>query len=616
MLYKPSKPSPYNSVVDSKDITFSASCVSTSDITGLRLAIKDDICDYYLPLRSSVVRDCLTPSSIQMELNTTNFNSGDGYCIQGSRFDRTDNVDINNIIKPLGEYRWQVRLYQAKTSPTVNIAYGFVNKVIRYNNPASSPRRILKVRPHTNMFMKHGTSNSAYNLTINKKFTEYYDDNVAYYIQFNGAKYEGKDYYYAKTRAYYSSDSWQDLTVEKQYDEPLFAYIEIDMGSDDEEIEVNDEYTIITNYIDSNEYYFSCRQLSEVVFKDKDGDTITGFADVDDMDKTKNLITSKYADFTLTGSFPPNSSAAINYYRVTLYRMTENEESILVGDSGYVYGSTIDYTRKDMIDGNLYKLIVTITDTYGNTVSKGAYVSHNGNGTAMPAIVTAQRYPKHNSVIVDFSKLISISGKCAPQKDGYNITEDGKCEVQGVNTVTYSTIDGTDKELESDNPLLYLTAKCTDGDTQQIFHLDPDVETYQRDLLWDRYVFIFSQYSPLHSGASQRNCIYSPYSDTIPELNTNVFTMGNYGEWDMSLLPSSVMDKIKNKIHEGLKIKGDVYNVPYLAFDDLTVNDTAYTHTESAAHDFWWEICVSRDEVYIKCVNPPEGHKWEFREEW
>ena len=113
MLYKPSNPTPYNAVVDSEsEVTFSASCVSTSDVTDLRLAIKSDVCEYYLPLKNTALSNCIKPSNIEMPLNTTNFNGDEGYYIQSNNYDRQTGLAIPDILQPLIQYIKSASSYQ------------------------------------------------------------------------------------------------------------------------------------------------------------------------------------------------------------------------------------------------------------------------------------------------------------------------------------------------------------------------------------------------------------------------------------------------------------------------------------------------------------------------
>lgn len=160
MLYKPSNPSPYNSVVDynADNLAFTASCISTSDIGDMRLAIKDDSCEYYLTLKNStlptaqkIIEKCISSSGIHLPATDSTLDKTldftNAFKIATSNYTRTSLSSdatikgISNIIKPLNQYRWQVRLYEKNKSDgtppcNINIGYGFVNQA--WNNIASS----------------------------------------------------------------------------------------------------------------------------------------------------------------------------------------------------------------------------------------------------------------------------------------------------------------------------------------------------------------------------------------------------------------------------------------------------------------------------------------------
>lgn len=103
MLYKPTNPYPYNSVVEkpteTTPLTFTASCVSTSDISSMRLNIKDNTTEYYLPIADGSLSQCKTTSGITIPYQSATFNSGDNYSIKTSNFTRTDGISSEAISK-------------------------------------------------------------------------------------------------------------------------------------------------------------------------------------------------------------------------------------------------------------------------------------------------------------------------------------------------------------------------------------------------------------------------------------------------------------------------------------------------------------------------------------
>lgn len=355
--------------------------------------------------------------------------------------------------------------------------------------------------------------------TLKNQLTSYWDSNVKYQIEINGGRYDVTAYYYSNTK---NSNTSLGLQTDS-YGQPLFAYVEIE-GDSNLTISENDEYAIYANYIDSNEYYFSCRQLSEVKFRGRDNTPINEFTSIDELDANPDdhIYSPTHSNVQIKGSFDANSGATINYYKATLYQVLSTGEDIQIHDSGYVYSSEIDYDCKDLLNGNLYKLVVSVADTYGNTVSKGVYIKPNYGAIVKPTLLSVEPYREHGSVILDFGKLLSISGHLS----GDNLDDEGKgyqigelttvkgengvfnvkkdetaisllsadtntvegtaCYIYPNNTVSYSAIDNSDEYITCTDPLVNIVFRCNTSDTQTIFELESSNIHY-----WTAYYYSF-----------------------------------------------------------------------------------------------------------------------------
>lgn len=634
VLSKPTNPTPYMVAVDPRnDMTFKASCLNANEVTRVRLCIHSNNCQYFFPIPI----DSYTKENDEVAINIATNTQYSGYKIR--TFAKRPNIPISGrdnitqyicgnksdvLLTTSKDYRWQMRLYQNEN--LVNIGYGFIQAVYDVssytNNPSSASNKkfsastthILKVRPHTNMFFNASGGGLFYvNSTLDQSYVDYYDDNVKYTININGTSYDVLAYYYGSASS--------GLTLEKDsYGNPLFAYIEVKASKGG--ISADDEYSIYTNYIDSNEFYFPCRSNPNLTLSDCLGQRINAFAN-GETPTEDNVISIDYSDFILKGSYSQSDGATINYYRIVIYQVLPTHDEILVEDTGNIYSSEINYSYDKFLYGGTYKLILQATDTNKNSILKSVYIKPNYPGEVVSDNLQLDYYKDHGSVILDFGDITSIS--CREHIDGAHsfekiivdengailddsmawelisgkLTKVNVCTVNNDNYLTYSNIDGTDKSFSCDNPLLSIVVKglgTTTSGTQDIFTFVADDGNYSCSLSWKNRYFDFT-YRIFKTSYSKR---YYPFSN-------KGFT-SNSVEQDCAITIAS-------------EIKSDKlnYTVPYLALPDIVIDDTdkAYWHTEDIFNDFWWQIIFTKNYLYIKCLNSSRaGYRWEFETRW
>lgn len=622
MLYKPTSPSPYNSVIDpSKGVSFKASCVNINEISNLRLMLDDKSYQYYFPLTKGKNGD-YTFENGEIQINMSNEKVYNGYKISNSNYERSDigELSLSSVLKSPKNYNWQVRLYQ--DSHSVNIAYGFIQEVFKnatlpsplYNSGANC---VLKVRPHTNMFFDTSVNETFNKSVALKNLLAYYDDKVQYTIEINGTSYPVLAYYYS----YDDEKSSDKRALQKDnYDDPLFAYIEIHIDNDD--INSNDEYSIYTNYIDSNEFHFRCRSSATLEFQDRFGKTINPkiFADGITPSEKDNKLEIKYSNFVLKGVYSQPNGASVNYYRVALYQIDDGIER-LIDDTGEIYKSEVFYSYDEFLGGKLYKLVFQLTDTDRKSITKSAYICPTYHISTIPKQLNVQPYYEHNSIIINFDDLISISGneeitgEC--EFDTINVAPDTKnngkwiigsdgetvstCLVHPNNSITYDHIDGTNEPLKCEHPLLSLVFRCTEGDSQDIFEITDD-DGKKHKMSWQGHHFVYTvTYSANYSA---RRSVYAP------------FINNGFEAWKVT---EQQMEQCITKTVSELSKNTPSYNVPYYALDDIPIMlqgengeyDGLYWHTESIARDFWWHIVFKPHYCYIKCLNSPQEYMCE-----
>lgn len=613
MLYKPIFPTPYNNSIDaSKDVIFSANYNNNADnITKMTLIINDNYKKYYycfesLNENSGVYID---NNSLYFKIQANNTYSGyQTRVINDSIVSRTS---INSVIcgsnsdllkNPL-TYSWQVRLYQNNCD--VNIAYGFIQEVIKssddnfpstlYNSAANC---VLKVRPHTNVFF---ANKSNFNSGVDSIYYNYYDTNVNYAINIGGISYDILGYYYS------SRDFDADLD---SYGNPLFAYIEINVSNDT--LYENDDYSIYTNYIDSNEYYFKC--LSSPVLNIYDVSSSPTIINSDISDENDNALELSNSCLNIIAEYLQDDDAYVNYYECSLYQIT-NDQELLIDNTGSVYSKAMEYNYNLLLSGNLYKFVMNVVDSNRVYISRSFYVKPQYNSIEIPKNIKTEYYPEHASIIVDFNDLISISGKEYIDGEHYfssieigsdsNIiyedieTDSGIeiaeekitvpiCNIYDENYFLYNNIDGTNNTISFDSPLLSIVFRCNGFGQQDIIKLVNDNgDCYS--ISWDGKQFVFL-YKPNGSFIYLEKT-YSPYN-----LDNVIDT-------------SQLIIDIKSAI----SVSDLNYDVPYLALEDLTVDENYYCHTEDAARDFWWQIIlIDKTKWYVRCLNTPVNYTWDY----
>ena len=649
MLYKPTNPTPYNGVIDpTTGINFNASCINTNEISKVRLTIDNNSYKYYFDMGN----DCY--SNGEITINVNNSQSKSGYRISNSNYKREDVTSVSlcgntsSLIHTSQNYRWQIRLYQ--NSCNVNIAYGFIQSIyktandfgntITANQPYNSnATHILKVRPHTNMF--YYVDNSAiktaytgYNKNINLSLLSYYDNDVKYKIEINGKQYDVLSYYYGYKNSE-SDTSRSNIPIETDsYGDPLFAYIEINTSDDD--ISVEDEYSIYTNYIDSNEFYFQCKSSPKLdLYIQPTGLNKMKLPIADGIfpSTEENNLRLIYNTLNIQGDYSQSNGASVSYYRVCLYQIMPNKTEFLLEDTGNIYKSYLTYEYSDFFNGNLYKLVFQLKDTNNKSIVKSIYITPDYKALIKPRNLNVFSYPEHQSILIDFDGLKSISGhegiagshefselfvtqnangsfEISPDNnDSSETMHINSCYVYDNNFITYEQIDNSSSNISCVRPLLSMAFRCNDKNGRIIFELIDDND-HKYILLWYNYTFIYYYYSC----SSNRN--YTTVKYITPYFGSG-FPHHALGS---PLCTMEQMQELQSKVETALSDKNLNYTVPYLAFDNLPTGTSdgtdLYCHTEDISIDFWWHIIVTTNQLYLKCLNPPANTKIEYERKW
>ena len=242
---------------------------------------------------------------------------------------------------------------------------------------------------------------------------------------------------------------------------------------------------------------------------------------------------------------------------------------------------------------------MSLTDSVGSTFEKIIYIKAEYNSISYPMNIKIEEYRKHNSLIVDFSELHSITAN--EEIDGghqflaYNEDTDkidttltvsnNVCHLDKGNSLTYDFIDG-EKELSFGKSTIYTTFRIDSDYTGTIFEVTDDDETTTA-LKWDGVNFYLSVKNP-STGYSSYGRVFTPYE------NWDNMTVGDQ----------------KKAINEAMAKEIVDYSVPYLYMNGKTkYDDDLYYHTETPLSEQTWLVIIDTktENVYFKNMSQKDS---------
>ncbi len=595
MLYKPTSASPHTDIVDSNDkngILFQCETMSNSDITKARLMICDNSYEYYFDIPRS-------------ELQTEGNNYGKTFSWTYTTIKKPslvisckDGEPIKNkslVINRGRTYTWQMRLYENTAIGQWNswIGYGSVDEVSSIKNDGIVDTTILRIYPHTNMYfydctqgVNNGNSGRLYNLYSR------HDDNARYCMRIKGNSLEIPNYTFYKPNGEF--DYSRDLD---KYDDPIHGYIKLSGDYSDYE---DENYTIFCNYIDSDTYYFDTCSAPIVAFYENfqkvGGGTYKRLIDntLINSDKTFDL---SYSNLNILCDFQQSEGYSVNYYKFIL------EENTLYGyreidSTGDIFSPLVEYCYNQFMRNKQYRLSLALTDTAGASYHYSININVKYNSLDSPIQLNIQKYPQDNSVLLDFSKFISISGKekiegghefvayntsTCLKTDNADVPHNA-CHLDIGNTITYDAIDGAGSLDFDDDCTYYLICNIDDNYTGTIFNsYDHRKGTSDVSLLWTGTQFFIN-------------------------FGTSIFVFSPYTEF----YNNKTKDEQIQAIQEAMSVSKHNYEVPFLYYGKLKYNSNDYYHTETAVSKHPWAIIISRKSGEILFRNLADGDNAEW----
>ena len=614
LLRKPALQYPHAEVVNPNEkVDFQCELQSSGKIAKARLMIDDNNYEYYF---DNFDIQNLQENNYSSLVTYPIKNNIPTYKIYKSDSNRTS--DKTTFSFAAGEmYTWKMRIYEDDTKsnyvPSSWIGKGTVMETYQYDSNSHAPigistseiigNKIIRINPHTQMYFK---DSMGIGTALYEKFWTRYDDNTRYYIKVGNKFTEIKNYYYFLPKhdkgvgyaggkvTHVNKDSDLD-----SYGDPKFGYALIDEKFN---VSVGDTYTIYCNYIDTDQYYFDTNTPPEINlyenFESVNGTNVTREIDLSENTQLAPLSLS-YSNLHITGEYLQSEGISVSHYSFLLERRESDTKYSTVSYSNNIYSTNIDWQYDKFISGNEYRLTLSLTDSVGSTFEKIIYIKAEYNSISYPMNIKIKEYRKHNSLIIDFSELHSITAneeiEGGHQFLAYNEDTDkidttltvpnNVCHLDKGNSLTYDFIDG-EKELSFGKNTIYTTFRIDSDYTGTIFEVTDDDETTTA-LKWDGVNFYLSVKNP-STGYSSYGRVFTPYE------NWDNMTVGDQ----------------KKAINEAMAKEIVDYSVPYLYMNGkIKYDDDLYYHTETPLSEQTWLVIIDTktENVYFKNMSQKDN---------
>lgn len=615
MLRKPALQYPHAEVVNPNEkVDFQCELQSSGKIAKARLMIDDNNYEYYF---DNFDIQNLQENNYSSLVTYPIKNNIPTYKIYKSDSNRTS--DKTPFSFGAGEmYTWKMRIYERDSfDPTKEKTYvpsswigkGTVMQVYRNSyderhfgtsETELNGKQIIRINPHTQIYFKDCVGK---NITyLYENLWSRYDSNAKYYIKVGNKFTEIQNWYYflpvyKKTTINSNEIYNQQLNIDKDkdldtYGEPKFGYAVIDDKEFD--VSVNDTYTIYCNYIDTDQYYFDTNTPPTITlyenFESVNGANVTREIDLSENTQLTPLQLS-YSNFHITGEYSQAEGVTVSHYSFLLEERETETKYSTVAYSNNIYSTIIDWRYDRFIGGNEYRLTLSLTDSVGFTSEKVIYLSAEYNSISYPTNLKIEPYRKHNSLIVDFSELHSITAnekvKNGHQFIAYDESTDkvdttleipnNSCHVDKGNSLTYDLIDG-EKDLSFGTNTVYTTFRVDTDYTGRIFEVTDD-NGIMTTLDWDGIYF------RIYVGTEDNNGVrLEPYSP--------------YENWN-----NKTTEEKEQAINEALMKEETDYSIPYLYMDgQINYGDSLYYHTETPISEQTWLVIVDTEgkRAYFK----------------
>ena len=606
MLYKPTSASPHMDTVNPDDkngISFSCDMLSSNKINKIQLMINDGTYEHYFQYDNPINSVAYDNYGVHINCKYTDA-TPQSYSINTKNNIRSSSNTKHPLSMSAGRnFTWCMRLYENNEIqpyiPTSSIGWGTIDTVSKTdlyansdytyystnnnnNNTYTTAVKVLKIRPHTNMYFRYAT----YGDFNTDNLWSRYDSNAKYYIKTGGSIYEIHDYRFYNPSLSEKLNKANDLD---KYNDPIWGYAIVDSSVN---ISEGDEYTILCNYIDTDTYYFETSTpptISLYEYFDNNGNPVQRIIDGDN-------LTLNYSNLNIHGEYIQNEGASINYYSFLLEEADDYiNEYTVINSTNNINSPFIKYSYNRFLNNKLYRLTLSLTDTAGVTTEKVINIQVQYKANSFPLDVKLEECYEHGSLIIDFSNLKSISGKESnPDKHEFIAYDEetgeidkflkytkNACHLDKGNSIIYDYIDG-DGDLVFGDSTYYLVCNIDSDYMGTIFEITDEGNTIAR-LSWDGIQFM------VEILGTHVVKYFSPYDAWLEKY----FQIGKTEQDRIDAINSAMQNGAIN------------YTIPFLYHENMPYNESDYYHEETAVSGQTWAVIIdyAKGEALFKNIS-------------
>ncbi|MDO5398276.1 MAG: hypothetical protein Q4G33_10130 [bacterium] len=513
-------------------------------------------------------------------------------------YKRVTNPNLGTLISDQGQYAWSIRLYSKGTINGANnginqIGYGGLDLIDTITDTTGSEDEYVKIigTPHTCIYdyvigkehsyiLASGNDiQDNFRTTINN-ILKYIDNNAKYYFKINNRQYPIAYYrlYDAGNKIEDGNfDNYTDSTeISKYFDSygnPIHGYIyiknaDIKTDIDSKRVSASDTYSITSNYIDSRYAYFDVEKEPVITITENTGKSL------DDTSFEAPFVLT-YCNLALNIEFEQSEGIFSNYHNFQVYKYNEKYQRFdLKYSSANKYNQQLICEYDKFFSDALYMIKINITDTAQRIHTREVYLKTEYGGAALPQYAVAEYYEAHNSIIIDWSKITSITPKVTGFYEYVKISNGEIASGISYNAVHLKTEtvlnyyhDDFGEPLRFEHAALALKFKGLDATTGNIVKL----------------------------------ICSDGFSVNIKYTNTAIVVTTSEKEYIFKLYDNYSV----NQVQAALSKPEANMSIPYI-YDDITKDmiwlDDYYFHTEDKISEGEWLLVISRDGCRLKQI--------------
>ena len=532
-----------------------------------------------------------------LDLNDTYY----GKVMKTSNKSEFSNISFKDLITSGMECSWKVRLFdknsilnQSTFRAFTKIAYGSISGM-QTNEYESIESVELTVFPHTTIYSSNPLGNrdrifttgdeDPYGYIETTVYTNlaYYDPNIRYYIEINGQQYPINFYSFVPAGDGEGGESkdYDASTYFDTYGNPIDGYCRMDPNNTtqlNDNVNVDDNYVIYANYIDSKSAYFDIYDTATIKIYDIHNSNI----DVTSYNDVSNLYTITYCNLDFNINYTQAQGINPNYYNYRIYLYNDYNGSFeLVYASGNMYNIQLLCTYDRLLPNRTYKVNINIVDTQKRVYTNDVYIHTNYKYAKTNIKAEAQYYSPHNSVIIDWSDIESIMPNGADDdylyvnlNDNSEILPDGEHNALSLtyNQALSYTTDNFGNALNFKNATLGLVFKGTN--------------LTQGTIAW------------ISMGDGNHIIIQYDSGSIVIRSNTYSYQFNLYGNYTQEDLINALSS---SQISTNDKRVPFIWGDPTVNFNELVwKDDTYYWHEDDLINENVFMIVANSEQCYIK----------------